>query len=380
MGATNKKSVGPQGYWNYDHMVVQMEDCIDVMTVLFPSYDYLFLFDHSCGHEKQREDGLNMENMSKTYGGKQRLIQPTLIKEEAGYLGTYPRKLNPGDIQHMIFTEHDEGPFWMSSEECKAKRHDKVEQNKVKKRKYTKDELITKLQMKNVTATGSYNNIKRLCELNGIELFEVIPKVVEGWQGKAKGMLQVAWERGLIDEKNLSLYPVTGCKDELGIMQQQTSLKFLIGNCSDFEEEESLLQSKGRLLGAIIDRTPKCHCELAGEGIEYSWGCAKNHFRQQPLRVKRTKENFRTTVKMCLSRNVLSTERIRKFSRRARQYVLAYHALHSEQQQQISTEQSETYLITPMKIESLVKKFKTHRCALDFDKGFIKAAITTADE
>jgi hypothetical protein len=62
--------------------------------------------------------------------------------------------------------------------------------------------------------------------------------------------------------------------------------------------------------------------------------------------------------------------------------VLAYHALHSEQQQQqqTSTEQSETYLITPMKIESLVKKFKTHRCALDFDKGFIKAAITTADE
>ena len=83
---------------------------------------------------------------------------------------------------------------------------------------------------------------------------------------------------------------------------------------------------------------------------------------------------------MCLSRNVLSTERIRKFSRRARQYVLAYHALHSEQQQQISTEQSETHLITPMKIESLVKKFKTHRCDLDFDKGFIKAAITTADE
>jgi hypothetical protein len=99
---------------------------------------------------------------------------------------------------------------------------------------------------------------------------------VEGWQGKAKGMLQVAWERGLIDENNLSLHTVTGCKDELGIMQQHTSLKFLLGNCTNFEEEESLLQSKGRLLGAINDCMHQCHCELVGEGIEYSCGCAKN--------------------------------------------------------------------------------------------------------
>jgi hypothetical protein len=41
---------------------------------------------------------------------------------------------------------------------------------------------------------------------------------------------------------------------------------------------------------------------------------------------------------------------------------------------------AETHLITPMKIVSLVKSFKTHRCTLDFDKGFIKAAITVFDE
>jgi hypothetical protein len=32
-------------------------------------------------------------------------------------------------------------------------------------------------------------------------------------------------------------------------------------------------------------------------------------------------------------------------------------------------------MATPVKIEKLVKAFKTHRCALDFDKGFIKANI-----
>ena len=46
----------------------------------------------------------------------------------------------------------------------------------------------------------------------------------------------------------------------------------------------------------IHDRTPKCHCELAGEGIEYAWGCAKNHYHQQPLKHKKGKENFRQTV------------------------------------------------------------------------------------
>ena len=60
-----------EGYWSYEHMVLQMEDCIDVMHALYPDYDVLFLFDHSCGHDRQREDGLNVENMSKNYRGNQ---------------------------------------------------------------------------------------------------------------------------------------------------------------------------------------------------------------------------------------------------------------------------------------------------------------------
>ena len=41
-----------EGYWSYEHMVLQMEDCIDVMHALYPDYDVLFLFDHSCGHDR----------------------------------------------------------------------------------------------------------------------------------------------------------------------------------------------------------------------------------------------------------------------------------------------------------------------------------------
>jgi hypothetical protein len=58
------------GYWSYEHMVLQLEDCVDCLQVLAPQFDCLFLFDHFCGHDRQREDGLNVENMTKSFRGK----------------------------------------------------------------------------------------------------------------------------------------------------------------------------------------------------------------------------------------------------------------------------------------------------------------------
>jgi hypothetical protein len=79
-------------------------------------------------------------------------------------------------------------------------------------------------------------------------------------------------------------------------IQKDTSLHELVANWADFENEETLLQTKGWEMGVLVDQTPKCHCELVGEGIEYSWGCAKNVYWRQPLKMKRGKESFRSTV------------------------------------------------------------------------------------
>jgi hypothetical protein len=161
-------------------------------------------------------------------------------------------------------------------------------------------------------------------------------------------------------------------------------LEHLMGNCQDFEEEESLLQYMGATMGVKVDRTPKCHCELAGEGVEYSWGCAKNTYRRIALKHKRGKENFRKAVRECLSRqNVLTTERIRTFSRRARAYVCAYYSMWTEKQREQeqtaveATATSSPVSVTsdPVNIEKLVKRFKTHRCALDFDHAFCEAVV-----
>ncbi len=76
-----------------------------------------------------------------------------------------------------------------------------------------------------------------------------------------------------------SLYTMDGRKDAFSVLQPTTSLKYKLSSCKDFEEEESILQSMGRKLGVLVDHTPKCHCELAGEGIEYAWGCSKIYYR-----------------------------------------------------------------------------------------------------
>ncbi len=69
------------GCWTYQHMVLQLEDdCVNVLNVKYPQYDFLFLFDHSCGHDRQREDVLNVEKMSSSYGGQaQRKMRETKI-------------------------------------------------------------------------------------------------------------------------------------------------------------------------------------------------------------------------------------------------------------------------------------------------------------
>ena len=50
-------------------------------------------------------------------------------------------------------------------------------------------------------------------------------------------------------------------------------------------------------LGVEVDRSTKCHPELAGEGIEYSWGRAKSVYRRAMLVDKKGKENFQSTEK-----------------------------------------------------------------------------------
>ena len=60
------------GYWSYDTMILQFEDCVDVLRCLFrDEFEYIFYMDHSSCHGKLRSDGLNVRLMNKRYGGNQ---------------------------------------------------------------------------------------------------------------------------------------------------------------------------------------------------------------------------------------------------------------------------------------------------------------------
>jgi hypothetical protein len=61
---------------------------------------------------------------------------------------------------------------------------------------------------------------------------------------------------------------------------QQYALSYLLKQCTDFKEEKSDLEHLATELSGhdttiSILFMPKYHCKLAGEGIEYCWGAAK---------------------------------------------------------------------------------------------------------
>jgi hypothetical protein len=49
---------GKDGYWSYNHMVLQLEDCTNVFKALYPQFDIVYELDHSSGHDKEKAHGL----------------------------------------------------------------------------------------------------------------------------------------------------------------------------------------------------------------------------------------------------------------------------------------------------------------------------------
>jgi hypothetical protein len=105
-------------------------------------------------------------------------------------------------------------------------------------------------------------------------------------------------------------------------------------------------------------------------------------YRRYPLASKKGKEKFVDLVLKCTSREVLTTEMIRKFSRRARSYMLSYKALEivgEEGREEGTGDEVDISLdITHKQIENMQKIIYSHRAALGFDRGFIASALKLA--
>jgi hypothetical protein len=166
---------------------------------------------------------------------------------------------------------------------------------------------------------------------------------------------------------------VNGKKDALGRTIDESSLKFLLGNCDDFINEESMLQYYGHLMGVAVDWTLKCHCELAGEGIEYSWAASKNKVSKVSCKGKKGKRSvpkFGKWVLIKAGNNNNTGSSIFKKSKTIylRLSCIAWSAADrhwfGHRQQNYSAANRKTF-----------KKFKTHRTVIDFDNRFVAASV-----
>jgi len=110
------------GYWNSSHTKIQLEDVQDVLAVIFPEFNFMYFFDQSPGHMKHREDGLSVSNTSSSFGGAATIMRDTAVNEVGPFKGT----LNIDDVQHMNFSPHDSGLFWMSSLEKLSTKYNRV--------------------------------------------------------------------------------------------------------------------------------------------------------------------------------------------------------------------------------------------------------------
>ena len=75
-------------------------------------------------------------------------------------------------------------------------------------------------------------------------------------------------------------------------------------------------------------------------------------------------------VKECTSRDILAIKTVRKLSRWARAYICAYYALYESK-----CMGNDIPTLTLPFIERLVKAFKSHRAAIDFDAGFVNRYV-----
>jgi hypothetical protein len=359
------------GYWTYSHMAVQTEDCMDCLMTLLPDFDHMFLFDYSSGHSKKRVNGLDANAMAKNYGGNQSTLRDAPIYQEEGILGPFPRKLSVGQVQKMVFQDTDDGPFWLTPADRAAKRMDTTRPNTEDTRDKTKAALYDELTAMGVALPKYINRItkaslRELAARHNVALTVTSHKVEEGWVGKAKGMFQVLWERGWVDEARWKDYRlVARDPDDDDRIIESLSLKFLMESCHDFQNEVTQLQTVASSYGMRVEMTPKYHAEIAGCGIEYSWGAAKSRYRQIPLDKKRKKNDFKEAVRHSI--DVLTTPTVRKCDRKARTYIQAYYYLEVMQQGQGPQNEEQLSLST---IEKVQKDFKVHRSAIDFDRSF----------
>ena len=251
------------------------------------------------------------------------------------YFGPYhdaTYKLQVGDFQSMTFSETDEGPCYFNDSKRQQYRYD-VDSGKTRVRDITRVNLIKALKNDGMKdPCGSREKLQEMCINQNLPTKYTDKVIKEGWVGKAKGALQRLYKRGWVNPDRIHMYTAKGSKDhnQSGSEGDMYSINSLMRLQPDFVSEQTLLQYHAQLLGVKLERSPKCHPEIAGEGVEYGWGLSKMFYRRSPNAKKRSKDTFHKLVFESVdNETVLDISRMRKCSKKACDYMVLYKAVES---------------------------------------------------
>ena len=110
----------------------------------------------------------------------------------------------------------------------------------------------------------------------------------------------------------------------------EKNLSRVLSDLPDFKNEETALQAPIESRGHIVIMSPKCHPEVAGVGIEYSWQMSKMKYRTE-INAEYPKNLDENTVNSMCRKEILTLGRVRRFSRRStRDMCRSYRALEKD--------------------------------------------------
>ena len=227
------------------------------------------------------------------YGGQQPKMRDSELIDST-YFGPYHDetfKLQIGDVQSMTFSDTDDGPCYLNHSNRIKYKYD-VDSGKTRERDITRPNLIKALKADGMKEPcGSREKLQELSEIRNLPTKFTERVIKEGWAGKPKGAFQLLFERGWINPACIHMYTAKGKDGVSGF-----SINELMKLQPDFVSEQTLLQYHAHMLGVQLLKSPKCHPEIAGEGVEYGWGLSKMKYCRCSSSDKRSKDAFHELV------------------------------------------------------------------------------------
>ncbi len=138
-------------------------------------------------------------------------------------------------------------------------------------------------------------DLRKLASNLGINSTKLVTHQMKlGWARKGKGLLQVLWEHGWIDESKISHYKKIVTYDA-GFIVKEFSLAHILETCTDFANEKTQLEFVCRSLGTEALITTKYPCRVCRRGHYIFLGGNKRSVWTLPTRHKKREKKILLT-------------------------------------------------------------------------------------